>query len=166
MRKSTVRGLIFAVSFGGSTMAFASLQAAERTIVGAWTTSVTLLNCQSGEPAGVPPFPGLATFHDGGTMSEFGVGPGSSPALRSPGHGVWQREHDWQGYSSTFIHYRYDSSGGFIGSQKVTSDLELAASGDAYVTKSVVEILGVNNNVIATACAHPAAREVRAGPKP
>src|SRR5437762_10271480 len=86
MRKSTVRGLSLAVSFSASTMAFASLQAAERTIVGAWTTSVTLLNCQSGELVGVPPFPGLATFHDGGTMSEFGVGPGSSPALRRPSH--------------------------------------------------------------------------------
>jgi hypothetical protein len=153
MRKSTVRGLVFAVSFSVSTMAPASVQGAERTIVGTWTTAVTLLNCQSGEPVGVPLFPGLATFHDGGTMSEFGVGPGSSPALRSPGHGVWQREPGWQAYSSTFILYRYDSSGGFIGSQKVTSDLELAASGDAYVTKSVVQILGVNNNVIATTCA-------------
>jgi hypothetical protein len=153
MRKSTFRGLFFAVSFSVSTMASASVQGAERTIVGTWTTAVTLLNCQSGEPVGVPPFPGLATFHDGGTMSEFGVGPGSGPALRSPGHGVWQREPGRQDYSSTFILYRYDSSGGFIGSQKVTSDLELAASGDAYVTKSVVEILGVNNNVIATTCA-------------
>ena len=89
-------------------------------------------------------------------MSEFGIGPGSSPALRSPGHGVWQREHGWQDYSYTFVYYRYDSSGGFIGSQKVTSQLELAASGDAFVTKSVVEIIGVNNNVIATACASAA----------
>ena len=131
-------------------------QAAERTIEGVWRTAVTPLNCQTGEPVGVAPFPGLFTFHDDGTMSEFGIGPGSSPALRSPGHGVWQREHGWQDYSYTFMYYRYDSSGGFIGSQKVTSDLELAASGDAFVTKSVVEIIGVNNNVIATACASAA----------
>jgi len=131
-------------------------QAAERTIEGVWRTAVTPLNCQTGEPVGVAPFPGLFTFHDDGTMSEFGIGPGSSPALRSPGHGVWQREHGWQDYSYTFVYYRYDSSGGFIGSQKVTSQLELAASGDAFVTKSLVEILGVNNNVIATACASAA----------
>ena len=131
-------------------------RAAERTIEGVWTTAVTLLNCQTGQPVGVPPFPGLFTFHDDGTMSEFGIGPGSSPALRSPGHGVWQRERGWQDYSYTFIYYRYDSSGGFIGSQKVTSQLELAASGDAFVTKSLVEILDVNNTVIATACASAA----------
>jgi len=131
-------------------------QAAERTIEGVWRTVVTPINCQTGEPVGVAPFPGLFTFHDDETMSEFGIGPGSSPALRSPGHGVWQREHGWQDYSYTFIYYRYDSSGAFIGSQKVTSHLELAASGDAFVTKSVVEILGSNNNVIATACASAA----------
>ena len=114
MRKSTVRGLSFAVGFSASTMAFASLQAAERTIVGAWTTSVTLLNCQSGEPVGVPPFPGLATFNDGGTMSEYGISPGLTPALRSPGHGIWQREHGWRDYSFKFTFYRYNASGAFI----------------------------------------------------
>ena len=135
----------------------ASPHAEKRTIVGAWRTVVTLVNCQTRQPVGAPTIAGLSTFHDGGTMSEFGVGPGSSPALRSPSHGVWQREHGWQDYSFTFIHYRYDSSGGFIGSQKVTADLELAASGDAYASKAVVEILDVNNNVIAAGCAVSAA---------
>ena len=130
-------------------------QAAERTIEGVWRTAVTLLNCQTGQPVGVPPFPGLFTFHDDGTMSEFGIGPGSSPALRSPGHGVWQREHGWQDYSYTFMYYRYNSSGVFIGSQKVTSELELAASGDAFVTKSAVEIIDLSNNVT-TVCASAA----------
>jgi len=130
-------------------------QAAERTIEGVWRTAVTLLNCQTGQPVGVPPFPGLFTFHDDGTMSEFGIGPGSSPALRSPGHGVWQREHGWQEYSYTFVYYRYNSSGAFIGSQKVTSELELAASGDSFVTKSAVEIIDLSNNVT-TVCASAA----------
>ena len=35
-------------------------------------------------------------------MSEYGIGPGGSPALRSPGHGVWQHELGWQDYSYTF----------------------------------------------------------------
>ncbi len=134
-------------------MSFASSHAAERTVVGAWRTAVTLVDCQTRHPVGVPTISGLSTFHDGGTMSEFGIGPGSSPALRSPSHGVWQREHGWQDYSFTFIHYRYDSSGGFIGSQQVTADLELAASGDAYASNAVVEILDVNNNIIGKACA-------------
>ena len=67
-----------------------------RTIRGVWRTVVTPYNCQTGQP--ILTLSGLFTFNQGGTMSEYGIGPGSSPALRSPGHGVWQREHGWQEY--------------------------------------------------------------------
>jgi tetratricopeptide (TPR) repeat protein len=52
-----------------------------------------------------------------------------------------------------FTYYRYDSSGVFIGSQKVTSALELGASGDEFITHSVVSVLDANDNVTATRCA-------------
>jgi len=136
-----------------SAMSFASSRAAEETIVGAWTTVVTLVNCQTGQPVGAPPIIGLSTFNLGGTMSEWGIGPGSSPAQRSPSHGVWQRDHGWQDYSFTFVFYRYDSSGAFIGSQKVAADAILAASGESYESIAEIEILDVSNNVVATACA-------------
>lgn len=122
-----------------------------RTIVGAWRTVVTVHDCQTGNPI-APPFPGQFTFNDGGTMSEYGIGPGQSPALRSPGNGVWQREPGWQDYSFAFTYYRYDASGVFLGSQRVTATLELEASGDAFTTKSVVEALDTNNNLIRTVC--------------
>ena len=80
---------------------------------------------------------GLFTFNQGGTMSEYGIGPGSSPALRSPGHGVWQREHGWQDYSFAFTYYRYNASGVFLGSQRVRAALELGASGDEFASRSV-----------------------------
>ena len=86
-------------------------------------------------------------------MSEYGIGPGSSPALRSPGHGVWQREHGWQEYSFAFTYYRYNASGVFIGSQKVTAVLELGASGDEFATRSAIEIFDVNDNLIGAGCA-------------
>jgi hypothetical protein len=136
-----------------SATSLASSQAAGRTLVGAWRTVVTLVNCQTGAPIGAPPIIGLSTFNRGGTMSEWGIGPGSSPALRGPSAGVWQREHGWRDYSFTFIHYRYDASGAFVGSQKVAADAVLAASGDTYEAISAVEILGANDNVVATACA-------------
>jgi hypothetical protein len=135
---------------------FASAQAPERTIQGVWQTMVTPINCQTGDPVGTP-FPGLFTFNKGGTMSEYGVGPGSSPVLRSPGHGVWAREHGWQNYSFTFMFDRYNASGVFIGSQKVTATVELGASGDELTTNSLGEILDANGNVIATFCARTAA---------
>ena len=142
--------LVAAIALG--TSGVASAQAPERTIQGVWRTMVTPVNCDSGDPL-APPFPGLFTFNKDGTMSEYGIGPGSSPALRSPGHGVWQRTQGWENYSYTFTYYRYNSSGVFIGSQKVTSALQLGASGDEFTTHSAVEILDANDNVIATFCA-------------
>jgi hypothetical protein len=41
----------------------------------------------------------------------------------------------------------------FTGSQKVTSALELGASGDEFTTKALVQVLDANDNVIATFCA-------------
>ncbi len=86
-------------------------------------------------------------------MSEWGVGPGSSPALRSPSQGVWQRDRGPRDYSFTFMFYRYNSSGALLGSQAVAAEAVLAASGNAYESISAIEILDVNDNLIATACA-------------
>jgi hypothetical protein len=108
-------------------------------------------DCQTGA-ALAPPFRGLITFHEGGTLSEFGVGPGSTPALRSPGHGVWRHEHGWRDYSFGFTHYRYDVSGALIGSNDITSALELGPSGDEYATSSAVQVFDASGNLIATAC--------------
>ena len=129
----------------------AASAAHERTIQGVWRTAVTPRNCQTGEA--ILTLPGLFTFNQGGTMSEYGIGPGSSPALRSPGHGVWQGEHGWQDYSFAFTFYRYNASGAFLGSQKITATLELGAGGDVFASRSAIEILDVNGAVIGTGCA-------------
>lgn len=136
---------------GDNQQSAATSKANVRTIRGVWRTVVTPRNCQTGEA--FPSLAGLFTFNQGGTMSEYGIGPGSSPALRSPGHGVWQREHGWQEYSIAFTFYRYNASGIFIGSQKVTAALELGWSGDEFTTRSAIEILDVNDNLIGAGCA-------------
>jgi hypothetical protein len=141
--------IVSARGFQGRQSSAAS--ANERTIRGVWRTVVTGRNCQTGEPLGS--LPGLFTFNQGGTMSEFGIGPGSTPALRSPGHGVWQREQGWQEYSFAFTYYRYNASGVFIGSQKVTGALKLGPDDDEFATTSVIEVFDVTGNLIGTGCA-------------
>ena len=131
----------------------ASQNASQRTVEGVWRTVVTLRNCQTGEPLGPLVIRGLFTFHEGGTVSEFGVAPGATPALRSPGHGVWQREHGLQDYSFAFIHNRYDATGAFLGTQTVRATLELDGSGDAIATQSTVQAFDANDALIATFCA-------------
>ncbi len=68
------------------------------TLVGAWKTRIRPRNCQTGEVVPGAFIRGLFTFHEGGTSSEYGIGPGQTPSLRSPGHGRWQREQGWQDY--------------------------------------------------------------------
>lgn len=129
-----------------------SANASEKTIEGVWRTVVTLRNCQTGDPV-APSFQGVFTFHQGGTMSEWGVGPGSSPALRSPGHGLWRRALGWQEYEFTFFHYRYNASGVLLGSQKITATLQLGASGDEFTAVSASQALDPDGNVLGNFCA-------------
>src|SRR6266550_167178 len=150
--KQTCSSALIVIAALTVAFSFASAEAPERTIQGAWRTMITGVNCQTGDPLG-PPFAGLFTFNKGGTMSEYGIGPGSSPALRSPGHGVWVHGQGWQVYSYTFTYYRYNASGVFVGSQKVTAALELGASGDEFTTNSSIEVFDANDNLIGTGCA-------------
>ena len=73
--------------------------------------------------------------------------------MRSPGHGVWQREHRSHEFSFAFTYYRYNASGAFVGSQRVSGGLELGPGGDEFATTSTIEILDVNGNPIGSACA-------------
>jgi len=125
----------------------------ERTIVGVWRMALTTVNCQTGDV--IRTIPGLWTFHEGGTMSEYASAPGLSPAQRGSGHGVWQREPGWQDYSFTFIFYRYDASGAFTGSQRAKIAVKLGASGDEFTATSAIEILDANDNVTFTGCGTP-----------
>jgi hypothetical protein len=126
----------------------------EPTLVGVWLTRVRPRNCETGELLPVPVLQGhgLFTFHQGGTASEYGIGPGQTPALRSPGHGVWRRAHGWQEYEYAFMFTRHDASGAFVGSSKVTSALVLDASGDAWTSNSQVEVFDATGSLILAPC--------------
>ncbi len=175
--KTTVGTFLALLMLFGATQIFVSGQESEqgdlqeeqtersqRNIVGAWRTAVTLRSCQTGLPV-APASRGLLTFNEGGTLSEYNAGPGSTPAMRSPGHGVWERlrEHE---YSLVFIINRYDASGVFIGTQKIRAALELGASGNVftnnaaisasrnvYTTNAAVEIFDASDNLIGRGCA-------------
>ena len=124
----------------------------QRNIVGAWRTAVTQRNCQTGLPL-APASRGLLTFNEGGTLAEYNS-PGPNPALRSPGHGVWEQQMHHRGnFSLVFMINRYDASGVFISSQKIRAALELSADGNGFTTNAAIEIFDANDNLIGTGCA-------------
>ncbi len=123
---------------------------ARQGIVGAWRTAVTLRDCQTGLPV-APVGRGLFTFHEGGTLSEFNLGPGQN---RSPGHGVWEQQiRGRRNFSGVFVVNRYDATGVFIGTTKVRAAWELSTSGNSYTSNASFEILDANDNLIGTGCA-------------
>src|SRR4051812_14183816 len=77
----------------------------ERSIEGAWRTTVTIRNCQSGVP--ITTFHGLQTFNKGGTLAETVAG--TPPSLRTPGHGVWSHERGEDNYSFAFMYDRFNA---------------------------------------------------------
>ena len=158
--KLTSGSALLAIAAVTAALSFASAQTADENqssgphLRGVWRTMVTPIDCVTGGEL-APPFPGLFTFNKGGTMSEYGISPPGTPALRSPGHGTWQHEQG-PNYSFTFIFYRYDTTGLFVGSQKITAALVLGASGNDFTTSSTIEIFDADGNLIGTGCAKAA----------
>ncbi len=161
--KTTVGTFLALLMLFGCTQFFVSGQESEQgdlqeeqaerarpSIEGAWRTAVTLRNCQTGLPVGGVGR-GLITFHEGGTLSEFNLGPGQN---RSPGHGVWEQQMHHRGnFSGVFVLNRYDATGVFIGTQKVRAAWELSTSGNGFTSNASFEIFDANDNLIGTGCA-------------
>ena len=121
----------------------------KRSIEGVWRTTVTQRNCQTGDV--IRTFRGLSTYHEGGAMSE--TSSALPPALRSPGHGVWEKESP-STYSSSFIFQFYNPDGTLAGTQKITSTITLGGrNGNTYETNTSIQVFDVNNNLLGTGCA-------------
>jgi hypothetical protein len=132
----------------GKTVEASEKPHASQSIEGAWQTTVTQRNCQTGAAMGT--FRGLSTFHEGGTISETSVA--SGPSLRSPGHGVWERQSPGT-YKGSFIFMRFNPDGTFAGTQKITVTNVLTGNGDTFDSTASIQVLDLNNNVLFTGCA-------------
>ena len=121
----------------------------QRNIVGVFRTRVTQRNCQTGNPIGT--FQGLVTFNEGGTMAETSTA--LSPALRTPGHGVWRREPGFQQYSFAFTFLRFNPDGTFFGTQVIRQSLTLVPGGNQYNATGFVEAYNASGNLLGTGCA-------------
>lgn len=108
-------------------------------LVGAWEVEVTVrqdaADCTA-SPAvtfGVNPFPALNTFHEDGTMSE--TGSRSSPAMRSPGHGVWERIRR-NTYDARNKFQGFDANGFLANNMDMRSRIKLSSDGMSFTAVS------------------------------
>jgi hypothetical protein len=80
-------GALLTAAGGGTATAFGSPEGLQ----GAWAVQVTLRDCATNAPLSAP-FNSLASFHEGGTISESAGSLAIAPGQRSQGHGVWTRK--------------------------------------------------------------------------
>ncbi len=113
-------------------------------IVGVFRTTTTQRNCQTGVPTGT--FQALLTFNEGGTLAETSTA--LSPALRTPGHGVWRREPGFQQYSIAFTFLRFNPDGTFAGTQVIRQTAMLVPGGNQYNATSFVQAFNASGNQI------------------
>lgn len=123
--------------------ATASDEGGERNLEGTWITSVTPVDCVSGNPV-ASAFPGILSFHKGGTMS-------GTSSVAPTVFGIWERTGSEYKFAFTFL--RYNSSGVFIGRQTVHQKVSLALEGGEFTSTGSVEILDAGGNVIGNGCA-------------
>lgn len=121
-----------------------ALERGRNSIVGTWTATVTIRNCQTGVP--IVSVPVLNTFNRGGTMMETS----QSLATRSAGHGIWKRIRGHE-YRSVFLFRRVNADGTNNGFQKVRRIH--VVDDDTLTTEATFEIFDANGVLVATGCA-------------
>jgi hypothetical protein len=123
----------------------------EARLTGLWLVTVTLTNCDTGEPL---PFPGatveaMALFERDGTMhdtNEF------SPLTRSSGFGIWKHLEESK-YRFAFRFFAFDATGTIpIGPVVVRHRLVLSENGNRYRSKGTGEFYDVDGNLVSEVC--------------
>lgn len=135
---------LYAQDKGDSTESF---QSANR-IVGAWETTVIPRNCETGEPI-APPFQGVITFNEGGTIAEFGTNPATP--YRTPGHGIWASL-GGNNFLMRFSFIPLTPAGVAIGRLRVSQNIELRRFSDDLSTTGSFILTNFSGVVIGTGC--------------
>jgi hypothetical protein len=126
----------------------ASLDQSANRLVGAWETTVTPVNCATGEQA-APAFHGVITFNEGGTVAEFGANPATP--YRTPGHGIWV-SNGGSSYSMKFSFLPLTPAGVPVGRLRVTQNMELGRFSDESTSSGGFVLTNFAGVVLGTGC--------------
>lgn len=154
MKRTTaiICGMLAAVwLLAGTASADTVLRRPGHSIIGAWDVEITVRfdspDCTTAPmvPFGVNPFPGLQTFHVGGTVSE--TGSRSPPSTRSPGHGVWRRVGP-DDFVARYTFQLFDPNGFLLNIMDISNDIRLAHDGDSFSGVSRLRMTDVSGNTL------------------
>jgi hypothetical protein len=124
-------------------------QSQARKLEGTWRVQITLRDCQTGDPLR-PPFPALATFASGGTMTTSDGG--LSPLARGAGHGIWVHTvgHTFAALTEAFL---FTPTGALSGTQRIRQAVEIGWDPHEFNATVSSEILDAQGTLRGTGCA-------------
>lgn len=128
---------------------------AAATLEGTWRVEITLRNCDTGQALGVP-FPALATFARGGTLTTSDGG--LSPAVRGTGHGVW-----WRARGRTFaaLSEAFMFNGGVrSGTQRISQEIDLDHDRMTFEARVSSLVLDTAGQIVFAGCASSVGRRL------
>jgi hypothetical protein len=114
---------------------------------------VSVRDCQTG--AVLRAFPALFAFAKGGTLTEATAG--QSPALFTPGFGVWRHTRG-QTYTAVFEVFVFNPAGVWIQTHRFTRAIDLDRGANDFTDTIKLEILDTSGNLIAPGCGTSVAR--------
>ncbi len=126
-------------------------QAHGPTLVGAWQFEMTVRadapDCTTSPPItfGPNPFPGLATFHEGGTLNEYASR--TPPSIRTTGFGSWKQTGKFR-YKARRTFLEFDPNGLLWRTMVTESRMHLAKNGNRFTDVSRLELTDVSGNVL------------------
>ncbi|HNP37379.1 MAG TPA: hypothetical protein PKK10_16145 [Woeseiaceae bacterium] len=120
-------------------------------LVGTWQYDMTVRfdmpDCKNSAmiPFGPNPFPGMASYHEGGTMTEFASRSPSS--VRSTGFGVWKKTGKNR-YRSRFTFQEFDANGLLWRTMVISSKIYMSKNSKKYEAVSRLELTDISGNVL------------------
>jgi hypothetical protein len=114
---------------------------------------VTLVNCQTGDPLGPPPFSSLLTFARGGTLAEDTTNPSFAPGQRSPGQGVWETTSDDVFYARSVAFINFSTQAFEAGQQIIAQTISYDHQSDQWSAVAEIKFTDTNGAIYRQGCA-------------
>ena len=120
-------------------------------LVGNWQFVMTVRfdapDCTTAEPIpfGPNPFPGLITYHDGGTLNEYASR--SPVSVRSTGFGAWKQTGK-RSYRARYTFMEFDPNGLLWRTMVVESDIKLNKKSDGYTGVNRLVSTDISGNAV------------------
>jgi hypothetical protein len=126
------------------------------TLSGLWKTTVTLIDCSSGDPL-APDFTSLLSFADNGTESEDTNNPALQPGQRSTGYGTWHSTGENAFHLDSYALILFGTDGPppiQAGSQQIHQDIALSRK--SWESKATIQFFDGAGNLYRSGCAKAA----------